>query len=192
MLIQIVPSLISWFSIPCLLIILRIKWWWNVRFQSFDDCRQFTYYEESSLCVAFEFCTSFSTDTCTGCISGDATCEALVIAKWKLGIHYCLNLFFFSVSRPALLLAFVMELSLIRSSIFKVRVNARISVGTGMDATGTHSMLQGKWQYKPWMFLWVNIHDNSSEIFASWLPIAGTLRNAKMRSVCMDRSESLA
>ena len=72
------------------------KRFWQYRFasQTFDEGNQFTYYEDSQLCVAFEFCTSFSSDSCTNCISGDATCPDQVRLTIVFSIYVALKTFF--------------------------------------------------------------------------------------------------
>ena len=47
-------------------------------FQEFSDCDAFTYHQDTEGCFVWDFCGSFSPDTCPYCISGDASCDAYV------------------------------------------------------------------------------------------------------------------
>ena len=46
--------------------------------QTFPNCDAFTFYEESNGCFAWETCVDFNAESCSDCISGDASCEAAV------------------------------------------------------------------------------------------------------------------
>ena len=50
-------------------------------FQSFESCYQFTHYGDSGACFAWDICTSFSTASCSDCISGDSTCASYICSE---------------------------------------------------------------------------------------------------------------
>ena len=49
-----------------------------LHFQHTPDCNAFTHLQDTEVCFVWDYCTEFSPDTCTDCISGEVTCDATV------------------------------------------------------------------------------------------------------------------
>ena len=52
-----------------------MKIWNGTSFQGIENCNQFTHFNSTGACYAWQTCLTFSENTCSDCISGDATCS---------------------------------------------------------------------------------------------------------------------